>query len=275
MLDRRSTAYSGRVAHISLKGVVEAAEFTTGVVQQIGVPVADLLAAPAGARERQLCYGEAFTVLDQQDGYAYGFADKDGYCGWVHDAQLVDYTPPTHWVASPATHSYTQPRVQAPETHLLPMGARVRVAGQSGMFSETELGFIPTVHLLPLGTALNDPVSVAERLLGTPYLWGGNTRSGIDCSGLVQVALLSCGIACPGDSDQQQALGRALLSHEQPGRGDLIFWRGHMGLVVDSDRLIHANGHTMSVAFEWLAPCISRIAQQNGGEVTHIRRLKD
>ncbi len=273
-MDRRTTAYSGRIAHISLKGVVDAAEFAAGVVRQIGVPVADLLAAPAGARERQLCYGEAFTVLDQQGGYAYGFANKDGYCGWVQDAQLVHYAPPTHWVASPATHSYMQPRIQAPETHLLPMGARVRVAGLSGMFSETELGFIPTVHLLPLGTALNDPVSVAECLLGTPYLWGGNTRSGIDCSGLVQVALLSCGIACPGDSDQQQALGRALSAQEQPNRGDLIFWRGHVALVVDSDRLIHANGHTMSVAFEGLAPCISRIAQQNGGEVTHQRRLK-
>ena len=150
------------------------------------------------------------------------------------------------------------------------MGARVEVLGQIDKWAETPVGYVPRSHLRALGDWLADPVSVAEKFLGTPYLWGGNSRAGIDCSGLVQAAFAACGIAVPGDSDLQQAVGAEVQGPLQ--RGDLVFWKGHVALVVDGDRLIHANGFTMSVAYEGTAACIARIAAAEG-PVTARRRL--
>ncbi len=129
------------------------------------------------------------------------------------------------------------------------------------------------MHLRALGEWCQDPVAVAEMFLGTPYLWGGNSRDGIDCSGLVQAALLACGRDCPGDSDQQAGIGTELAEGDALRRGDLVFWKGHVAMVVDGDRLIHANGHSMSVAHEGIAACIERIAAAGGGPVTARRRV--
>jgi cell wall-associated NlpC family hydrolase len=271
--DRRLTPATARVAHVSLKGKIDAPAFTIGEDLRIALPVVDLLRSPKGARERQLLLGEVFTVIDRQDGHAFGFAAKDGYCGWLADAALIDAQAPTHWVASPATHLYPEPRVQSREIASLSMGAQVVVLSQTPKFSQTTLGFIPTPHLLPLAQKHADPVAVAEGFLHTPYLWGGNSRAGIDCSGLVQGAHLACGIACPGDADLQQILGQEIAKGAALRRGDLIFWKGHVALIVDENRLIHANGHTMSVAYEAIAECIARIAGQDGTPVIHRRRL--
>ena len=272
-MDRRLTPITARVAHISLKGLVEAPRYTEGEKRRIAMPLADLLRGPGGARDRQLLLGEGFTVIDHQDGYAYGFAAKDGYCGWVAEQALGEGPKPTHWIASPGTHLYPEPRVQAPEIAALSMGAQVAVIAQGAKFTETSQGFIPTPHLLPLGQHHKDPISVAEGFLGVPYLWGGNSRAGIDCSGLVQTALLACGIKAPGDSDLQQSLGHDIPEGEALRRGDLLFWKGHVALVVDADRLIHANGHTMSVAYEAIDACIARVLAAEGASVSHKRRL--
>ena len=271
-MDRRLTPITARVAHISLKGLVEAPRYTEGEKRRIAMPLADLLRGPGGARDRQLLLGEGFTVIDHQDGYAYGFAAKDGYCGWVAEQALGEGPKPTHWIASPGTHLYPEPRVQAPEIAALSMGAQVAVIAQGAKFTETSQGFIPTPHLLPLGQHHKDPISVAEGFLGVPYLWGGNSRAGIDCSGLVQTALLACGIKAPGDSDLQQSLGHDIPEGEALRRGDLLFWKGHVALVVDADRLIHANGHTMSVAYEAIDACIARVLAAEGASVSHKRR---
>jgi cell wall-associated NlpC family hydrolase len=153
------------------------------------------------------------------------------------------------------------------------LGAKVAITAQHGAWVETTQGFLPSGHLLPLGQHLADPVAVAESLLHSPYLWGGNSRAGLDCSGLVQLAFAACGIALPGDSDLQQAAGQDIPTDAALRQGDLIFWKGHVAIIIDDSRLIHANGHTMSVAYEETKACIARIMAQGGGTVTHRRRV--
>ena len=152
-----------------------------------------------------------------------------------------------------------------------PRGARVSVLDQTGSYAQTTQGFVPASHLLPLGTYLTDPVAVAETFLHSPYLWGGNSRAGLDCSGLAQIVHHACGITLPGDADLQEAAGLVVQGEFQ--RGDLLFWKGHIALAVDSERLIHANGHTMSVAYEGIAEAIDRIEQAEGAPLRSHRRL--
>ena len=273
MPDRRLTPATPRVAHVSLRGLVPATRFTEGEALRVTVPLVDLLRAPGCARERQLWLGDGFTVIDRDQGHAFGFAAKDGFCGWLPEGSLGQSPEPSHWIASPGSHLYPEARVQSPQLAALPMGARLTVTAQTAKWSETPLGFVPTPHLRALGDWLTDPVAVAEAQLGTAYLWGGNSRAGMDCSGLAQLALLSCGLPCPGDSDLQESLGEDAGLAASFRRGDLLFWRGHVALITDQTRLIHANGHTMSVAYEDIAGCIARIKAQDGGAVTRHRRL--
>lgn len=269
--DRRLTPATARVAHISLRGVIDAPAYSEGTQHRLSRPLTDLLKHPNGARDRQLLLGDAFTVIDRDQGHSFGFAAKDGYCGWLPDDALTNAATPTHWVAAPASHLYPEPRVQAPESAALSLGARLHVTKMTKKWAETPLGYVPTPHLRQIGDWASDPVSVAAALLGTPYLWGGNSRAGLDCSGLTQLALHACGMSCPGDSDLQQSLGNP--ADQSCQRGDLMFWRGHVALVSDPDTLLHANGQTMSVAYEPIRTAIRRIASQNGGPVTHHRRL--
>ncbi|MBA4323735.1 MAG: NLP/P60 hydrolase [Rhodobacter sp.] len=271
-MDRRLTPYSGRVAHVSLSGVVNA-PLTEGLQAQVIVPVANLRASPGGARDRQLLLGEAVTVIDRDKGHAFLMAAKDGYCGWMAESDLGQGPAPTHWVAVPGTHLYSEPQVQAPEKAALSLGSRLAMVGSWGAWANTPHGYVPIRHLRPLGEWADDPATVAESLLGTPYLWGGNSRMGLDCSGLVQLAMQACGKACPGDSDMQMAFGRNLPANEAMRRGDLIFWKGHVALVVDKDRLIHANGHTMSVAYEGIRDSVARISAGGGGLVLARQRM--
>jgi cell wall-associated NlpC family hydrolase len=271
-MDRRLTPATARMAHHSLIGQIDGRVFTDGAAMSVVLPLVDLLSAPNGARDRQLMLGDGFTVIDHEAGQAFGFAAKDGYCGWLPEAALGPKISPSHWVATAGTHLYDGPRVQARNLAALPMGARLVVTGQSGTFAETTLGYVPMVHLHILGQHHADPVSVAQMFLGTPYLWGGNSRAGLDCSGLVQGAFLACGRPCPADSDLQQALGQPLAPDVPPRRGDLLFWKGHVAMVVDDARLIHANAHSMDVAYELIRPAIARIAAQGGGDVLHRTR---
>lgn len=271
-MDRRLTPSNGRAALEVLRGQVVAERFVTGEPACLIQPVTDLRTAPDGARDRQVLFGEAVTVIDRHSGYAFVQAAKDGYCGYVPEAALGPATRPTHRVSAPATHVYSGAKVQAPEVMALSFGSLVTVTGEAGKFAETPQGFIPAVHLRPVDTPFPDPVAVAEMFLGTPYLWGGNSRFGIDCSGLVQTALVACGKACPADSDQQRTVGTGFGDNEPLLRGDLLFWKGHVAMVVDDMRLIHANGHTMSVAYEGIEACIARIMAQEDRPVIARRR---
>jgi cell wall-associated NlpC family hydrolase len=272
MMDRRLKPFSGRVALSSLKGEL-VAPYTDGEAAQVTVPVADLLDAPGGARQRQLLLGAAVTIVDRDRGHAFVQARRDGYCGWLAETTIGRGPEPTHWVVAPGSHLYAEPVVQAKDTASLSIGTRLAVTGSWGAWASTPHGYVPMTHIRPVDQWAPDPVSVAESLLGTPYLWGGNSRFGIDCSGLVQVALHACGRDCPGDSDMQMQMGRGLLPAETLRRGDLIFWKGHVAMVVNPDVLIHANGSTMSVAYEGIPEAVSRISAGGGGLVQARQRI--
>ncbi len=271
-MDRRLTAANDRVALDALRGSVAAPRYVTGEAASVATSVADLRNAPSGNRDRQLLWGEAVTVIERQDGWAFVQAAKDGYCGYVDQNALGAAQVPTHRVAVGASHLYVAPRVQAPDIAALSFGSLVTVIGSEGKFAQTPQGFIPMVHLRALDRPFPDTVAVAEMFLGTPYLWGGNSRAGIDCSGLVQAALLACDKTCPADSDQQRVVGDELPDGSPLQRGDLLFWKGHVAMAVDAARLIHANGHTMSVAYENTTDCIARILQHEGLGVLMRRR---
>lgn len=239
---------------------------------RIAAPVTDLCRAPNGARDRQLVFGDPVTHLADASDWAYVQSQKDGYCGYVKATALAAPAPADVYVSAPATHAYAAPDIKSPDTCSLSFLSRVSCTGPAeGPFAQTELGFIPRAHLRPMADPMSDPAAVAALFLGTPYLWGGNSRWGIDCSGLVQAALLACGIPCPGDSDMQmeafQDINAADLRH-----GDLVFWKGHVGMMQDNARLIHANAHHMMVATEPLDAAIDRIGKREFGEVIGYRR---
>ncbi|MGC9369631.1 MAG: NlpC/P60 family protein [Paracoccaceae bacterium] len=274
-MDRRLTPANDRVALDGWQGRVSAERFVPGEPSRLTRPVADLLAAPGGRRERQLVWGEPFTVLERHGGFAFGQSGKDGYVGYIDETALGPVIDATHRVSVLASHAYPEPDMKSHEVMGLSFGARLRVVSASGAFFETAEGyFVPKPHLRPLNVPFADPVVVAQMHFGVPYLWGGNSSWGIDCSGLVQAALLAAGLDCPGDSDlQEAALGRALPTGTPPERGDLFFWKGHVALAVDGETMIHANAHTMSVAYEPIADAIDRIDVQGDGPLTAHKRL--
>jgi hypothetical protein len=205
----------------------------------------------------ELLPGEEFAVLEISGGWAWGYCRHDHYVGYVEAIELVEAPPATHIVAAVQAPILPEPNVNVPALASLPMGSRVTGHDQNGFLS-TDIGFLPFTQLRELEAVEHDPVVVAERLTGAPYLLGGRTSSGIDCSGLVQLSLALCGIRAPRDSDQQRVLGTLLPDDAPLCRGDLIFFEGHVGLMVDGDRLIHATGRAGEVVVEPLEVAAAR-----------------
>ena len=268
-LDRRLTPATDRVALESLAGVIERPAYTPGHPARLAVPLADLMTAPDGRRDRQVNFGADVTVIETRGPWCFVQAGLDGYCGWLPAASLGHDLPPiTHRVTAPATHVYPAPDMKQREQASLSIGARLSVTGIEGRFARLAMGgFVPIQHI---GDApASDPVPVAESLLGTPYLWGGNSRWGIDCSGLVQTALTACDIPCPGDSDLQRA---AFPAADDIRRGDLLFWPGHVALAISPDRMIHATAFAMAVIVEPIPDALARIEAAGDGPFLGIRR---
>jgi cell wall-associated NlpC family hydrolase len=274
MSDRRTTPANGRVAALHLQGQVQADTYVAGTPATVIAPVVDLCRAPDGPRERQVLLGTGVTVYEDREGWVFVQSAQDDYVGYVRTNDLGPATTPTHRVATLGTHAYAAEDIKSGDLMALPFGARVTVTAERAKFWETSQGYIPKKHLRPLNRPFTDPATVAQLHFGVPYLWGGNSTRGIDCSGLVQAALLGCDIACPGDSDMQRAaLGVALDEDALLQRGDLIFWRGHVGMMVDADTMVHANAHHMAVAYESVTVAILRIITQGGGAITARKRL--
>lgn len=266
-MDRRLTPATDRVA---LAGFgLDRPAVMAGTPMRVAAALIDLRRAPAGARDRQLRLGADVTVIDERDGWAFVRAEADGYCGWVIVAALTAERPRvTHRVAAPATHVYPAPDFKQGERIGLSLGCRLCVVGAEGRFARLDDGlFVPLQHLSDAPAA--DPAAVALSLSGTPYLWGGNSRSGIDCSGLVQTALHACAIACPADSDQQRA---AFPETADIARGDLLFWPGHVAMALDARTMVHATAWTMSVVIEDIASAIARIDAAGEGPFLGARR---
>lgn len=271
MSDWRFYRATERVAHVSLRGQAEGVAFVPGEWARVSAPLADLRAAPGGARDRQLLHGARFCVLERQGAQVFGFDEDDGYCGWLAAAALGADHAVTHQVSAPATHRYHAADIKSADEVALSFGSRVQVLAIEGVFARTPQGFIPARHLRALGDAMAGPVEVARLFPGTPYLWGGNSRAGIDCSGLVQAARRASGLPCPPDSDLQATMPGQVVAPGQERPGDLVFWQGHVALVSAPGMIIHANAWHMAVVEEPLAGAEARIAT-SGGPVTQRLR---
>lgn len=279
--DRRLTPARPDLADERLRGQIAAERFVAGRAARVVAPSAPLRrrAAPDAPLDTEALMGEAVRVYDERDGYAWVQLVQDSYVGYLPAGVLAAEAPePTHRVCAVRTFVYPGADLKLPPLSFLSLGAGVSAVGPSerGYVALTSGGYVWAAHLAPVATAEPDYVATAERLIGVPYLWGGKSSLGIDCSGLVQLALATAGIAAPRDSDQQEAsLGSEMAPGSGLRRGDLVFWRGHVGLMQDGERLLHANGYHMAVASEPLAAAVARIAASGSGPVTRLRRLPD
>jgi hypothetical protein len=245
---------------------------------EVAEPQAPLRQAPSpdAALDTEALKGERVAVYEISDeGWARGRLETDGYVGFLPAGALAAPGPaPTHKVAALRTLVFPGPSIKLPPVEFLSLGCRLAITRIEAPFAVTATGtYVPARHLAPLGANEPDFVAVADRFLAVPYLWGGKTSLGLDCSGLVQVSLAACGIASPRDSAvQERALGKPLASVSDVRRGDLVFWKGHVAIVRDEASLIHANAFHMAVAIEPISEAITRI-RAAGSEVASVRRL--
>jgi cell wall-associated NlpC family hydrolase len=273
--DPRITPARPDLASRDLEGLVRATAYADPQPLAAAVPALAIRAAPRGDAEQvdQLLFGERFEVLEEAAGFAWGQARRDGYVGFVDRTGLAEAATPTHRVSALRTYAFAEPSIKAAALGPYSINALVSVEAEEGRFRKAQgSGWFVESHLAPIGVFDDDPVAVAQRFLGAPYLWGGRDSLGVDCSGLVQQALLACGRACPRDTDQQMALG-AEVAAGALARGDLVFWRGHVAMMLDAAHILHANAHHMATAIEPLAEAVARIAAAGSGDPIAFRRV--
>lgn len=278
--DSRTTPARPDLAASHLRGKVEAARFADGVAMQVIDVSAPLRAGPSpeASLDTEALHGERVTVYEEtEEGWSWGQLARDGYVGWLpSNALAAESAKPTHRVRALRTLVFPKPDIKSPPVASLSFGSTIAMKREDSNFVVAESGgFVPKQHIVPLDFREADPVEVARRFFGTPYLWGGKTSAGLDCSGLVQLALQSAGFEFPRDSDMQRMIGQpvAFAGEESVlARGDLIFWKGHVGFYAGEGRLVHANAFHMAVAEEPLAEAIRRIGA-GGSEVLEVRRV--
>lgn len=283
-LDKRLNAFRPDLADESLRGVVEAERFVSGKPMRVADPVVDVRSEPRGDAGiiTQFLYGDDVLVFEDENGWCWVQNERDGYVGYVVDTTLDRRsTDPTHIVIAPRTFVYPGSDLKFPRTRALSMGSLVTVVGGEERRG-TLYGMLPSgeaviaKHLVPIDEVTDDHVAVAETLMHTPYLWGGVSGFGIDCSGLVQLSLLMTGQPVLRDTDMQAASVGELVEPDKDyhnlQRGDFVFWKGHVAMMASHSMLVHASGHTMSVTLEPLRDAVERIAYLYG-QPTAVRRL--
>jgi cell wall-associated NlpC family hydrolase len=278
--DRRLTPARADLAAEHLRGLVNAPRYAEGRRMQIVTASAPLRRTPQADAplETEALHGERVILYDEQAGWAWAQLERDQYVGYLPAAALGAPSAPTHRVAALRTHAYPGPAIRLPPRVALSLGAQLTIVGREGDFAVSEDGlYLWSRSLAEVSSREADWVAVAELFLETPYLWGGRTSEGIDCSGLVQTALMAAGIASPRDSDMMEASLVKPIAIDDPtaplARGDLVFWKGHVGIMRDPDTLLHANGWHMKTVSEPLAQARERIVANGGGKVTSVRRL--
>jgi cell wall-associated NlpC family hydrolase len=280
MDDPRLTPARPDLAAKYLEGKVKAARFVTGEEFEIAEALAPLREAPSSEAMllTQALMGERVTIYDRDgEGFAWGQLNGDGYVGWLPDRALAKPVgKPTDKITATRTFAFPGPSIKLPPIETLVMGSMVTVLREDGPFAVTREGwYLPRQHVGGIDRCAEDFVAVAEQFAGTPYLWGGKSSFGIDCSGLVQISLNAAGTGCPRDSDMQQdSLGRllGLAESSKLQRGDLIFWKGHVAIVRDADSIVHANAHHMATVLENTRDAVARI-RAAGSEISAIKRL--
>lgn len=273
-LDPRIYAVRKDIADIELADRVFAPHYAAAEIGRVIVPAVALRAAPSPAAPAvsQLVSGEGFAVIDNEGGWAWGYGLHDHYVGYVPSDSLGDAAEPDHVVTSASALVFAEADIKAPVVTTLPIGSRF-AATVDGAFLKSAAGYVHARHAAPIVAVESDPVTVAERLIGQPYRWGGRGGDGIDCSGLVQIALALCGIAAPRDTDQQCEIGVELAEGEALKRGDLVFFPGHVGLMADAETLVHANAHWMAVVREPLADVVARLKADHDQPIIARRRV--
>jgi cell wall-associated NlpC family hydrolase len=278
-LDPRLHAYRPDLADAQLEGLVEAERFVAARRMQVVEPVIGVHKAPRfdAMQLTQALMGETVNVFAENEGWAWVQLERDGYVGYVNaNALSANVAAPTHRVAVPSTFLYNEPNLKTQPAILLTMNAQVIVTGGDEKFAKLANGrFVFARHLRPAVEFETDFVAVSSMFRHVPYYWGGKSVQGLDCSGLVQLALEAAGVAAPRDSDmQEEMLGTRLMVNDLDGlvRGDLVFWKGHVGIMTDATTLLHANGYHMMVVEEPLRDAVARIASSYG-EVTSVKRL--
>ncbi len=280
-LDARLTPARGDIAAAYLRGKVEARAFVEGERRQVirGHAALRLAPEPGSEQDNQALFGDTLMVYDERDGWVWGQLERDRYVGWMQAEALsaVVHTP-THWMRALRTIVFERPNLKTPPVLALSMTARLAIEDESGAWRKIAgSGWVFASHIAPIGQWESDFVAVAQRFVGAPYLWGGRESTGIDCSGLVQTALAATGVDALRDSDMQAAtVGEAVAwdgAIDRLVRGDLVFWRGHVGIVLEGGRLLHANAWHMATEIEPLDEAITRI-RAAAGEVTTVRRLR-
>ena len=278
-LDKRLHAFRSDLADVQLQSRVEAKRFVEGKPMEVTTPFVAVHREPSisALQTTQALFGEKIICFEEKDGWIWCQLMRDGYVGYISKSGVSkDLTNPTHRVAVPSTFMYPLPNIKSQPADTLPMNARLEIVESEEKFSKLPNGkYVFTRHIKPLSEVETDFVSVAELFRDVPYYWGGKTAQGLDCSGLVQTSLEACGILSPRDTDMQETqLGRNLLINDLDGlrRGDLVFWKGHVGIMADPKTLLHANGYHMMTIMEPLAEAVARIASTDG-QVTSIKRF--
>jgi cell wall-associated NlpC family hydrolase len=284
--DPRVTPFRDGVAAKCLEGKLKAGRFVDGREMEVVAPQAPLRHEPRpdAPLDSEALKGERVAIYDTNaEGWAWGQLAADNYVGWLPSAALSAPGPtPTHKLTALRSFVFPGPSIKVPPLEALPFGAKLNIVRVADRMATTSSGgYVPVAHLAPVGESERDFVAVAERFVGTPYLWGGKTVLGLDCSGLVQVALTACGVPCPRDSDMQERALGAVVDHQARSfelqRGDLIFWKGHVAIARDRETLVHANAFHMAVVVEPASKAMTRIRGKDGetgGEIVSVRRLR-